>query len=477
MALTVLAVTALMLASAAGATDVWLELRSRHFVVVSSAGPDMVRQVAADLERGRRILRHALGGAVVDPRRPVIVVAVEDEDGLRELLPQFWEKRGQRPIAAYWPGPHAHHLVLRLDTSAELRRRHLVHEYVHLLTRMSVPDVPAWLDEGIAELWSTLVVDGDVLEIGRPAAHQLEVLATDKKAWTPLDQLLAMRRPPTDDSRRLARFYAQSWALTHCLVLGPCLERACAPERPPLAPPGYVAQLRTGADPVEAARRAFGELAALETVVKGVVRTGRFRIVRMEAPEAPASPKEADISRLRRMSPADALAVRAEALLDGERPEAALPLLHEAQALEPDRRPVLEALGRLHFQRNEPALAARWFDRAIATGTATHLAHYYRAILVRALSGEVVGRDHAEGAEEYHLRRAILLDPTFAPAHARLAGVLARDARLSRLIEALMLARRATELEPDDVASWADLGRLLLAVPLCPLHQVLPAVP
>lgn len=452
--------------------DRWLELRSPHFVVVSNAGEEETRSVLWDLERARSVFRRVLTDARIDSHRPPVVLAVKDEDGLREVIPQFWEKKSQRPAAAYWPGPQHHRVVLRVDTSPRERARHVIHEYGHLLTRLNIPDAPAWLDEGLAELWGTAVIEGGTTEVGRPAAHHLKVLRS-RRPWIPLVDLVAMTRAPDPrESTRLSLFYAQSWALAHCLVLGGCLDRAGAPANLQLAPPRYVERLRQGADPVEAARLAFGDLAAIEEALSEYVRAARFRALRFEVSSSPA---EAGHFVLKTLSPAEALSVRAGFLLDGERPAAALPLLAEAVALEPNAAPALETLGRFYFQQNNPTEAAKWFDRAIESESPSYVAHYYKAILTRTIRGASDGREaRGEGqgvlSEEDHLRRAIALDATFAPAYASLAGLLTgrrreaegeRETAGGRLGEAVELARRATELEPAN-AAYANLLRELL---------------
>ena len=450
---------------AQGATrpDRWLEVRSPHFVVIANGGEEQARRVSGQFERVRTLLRRALGSgradlrddARDDPRDPVVVLAVNSQDSLRELLPQFWERKGQRPVAAYWGGPYRHHIVLRVDTSDRERDRRVLHEYVHMLTHANIPDLPAWLDEGLSEFWGTARVDDEAVEIGRPAAGHLRLLRS-RRAWIPLAELLAMKRAPdARDAQRLSLFYAESWALTHYVMLG---GSSIALE---LAPSSYVERLGQGASPVEAAALAFGNLSQLEPALEAYVHAGRFRAVRMEIPQpqgAPADPHDGVALRIRALSPAASLAVRAGFLLDGERPAAALPLLTEALRLDPTETSVLEALGRFHFQRNSPVEAARWFDRAIASGSASHLAYFYRAILAGTGPGLVAGEEEVRA--EAHLQRAINLEPEFAQAYVRLAELYAQDA--GRLEEALPLLRRATEIEPDNAAYWVNLGRLLL---------------
>ncbi|MDO8794536.1 MAG: DUF1570 domain-containing protein, partial [Vicinamibacterales bacterium] len=345
--------TALALLALLGSTlqarqpDRWLEVRSPHFVVISNAGEEHARGVSQQFEHVRALLRRVLTNARVDPRDPVVVLAVNNGRSLRELLPQFWERKGQRPVAAYWGGPHQHHIVLRVDAPDHERYRRVLHEYVHLLTHANVPDFPTWLDEGLSEFWGTAVVQSDGVEIGRPALHHLKALRA-RRSWIPLDELLAMKRAPdARDSQRLSMFYAQSWALTHYLMFGGSSMNL------ELAPSTH-----------------FVDPSQLEGALAAYVREGRFRALRVEIPQpeiASADQGEDTRLRIRALSAAESLAVRAGFLVDGERPAAALPLLTEALRLDPNETSALETLGYLHFQQNNPTEAAKWFDRAIET--------------------------------------------------------------------------------------------------------------
>jgi tetratricopeptide (TPR) repeat protein len=420
-------------------------VRSQNFVTVSNAGEAQARRAALDFERVRGIFSRVLADAAFDVRQPVVALAVANEQGLRDVLPQFFERRSQRPVAAYWSGPFEHHIVLRVDARPHERYRRILHEYAHLLTYVNVPDAPAWLDEGVSELWGSTVVRDDGVGVGATLPHHVRLLRKERR-WIPLQELIAMDRAPDPrDARRVALFYAQSWALAHYLFL----ERAS--DALELVPSVYVRSLRDRASRLEAAESAFGPLPELERALRAYVHHRAFRSRRIEMPGfGPGTDADgtADV-RVRPLSEAEALIVRARFLVDGERSDAALPLLKEAMRLDPHRTSAFETLGRLYFRQNKPADAIGWFDRAIASGSASYLAHYYRALLDARRS-------------EHDLQRAIALNPRFAPAYARLADLYATDA--ARPLDALPLLRRATELEPASAAHWIRLGHLLLLV-------------
>ena len=109
----------------------WIEVQSQHFRVVSNQGTRAARQVALQFERIRAVMRTALQGAVADPLRPLVVVAVEGEGDLVALAPEY--QNGARPGGFFQSGQYTNHIVLRIETGHAT----IYHEYFHLLTRLS----------------------------------------------------------------------------------------------------------------------------------------------------------------------------------------------------------------------------------------------------------------------------------------------------------------------------------------------------
>lgn len=426
----------------ANAQTDWVEIRSPHLVLVSNAGEETALGVVDDFGRVRALVQHVGWTVLTDPGRPVVAMAVRDEDSLRELLPAFWEHKGPRPVGAFWRGPHAYHVAIRVDASRDARYRRVVHEYVHLLTSARFPEPPAWLDEGLSELWGNVDERDGRVHVGRPNLDHLRTLR--RTPWLPLEELLgAARNPHERDPQGVSILYAQSWALVHYLLLGT-----------PGGSPGigsdaidrYLELLGEEVEQLEAAERAFGDLAALEEAVEAYVQAGGFREVSVAASSGPA---EAGRYNSTALTPAEALAARGSFVVYGERPAAALPLLTEALRLDANQPLALESLGYFYFQDNRPVEAARYFDRVIDLGSAGYLAYFYRAILTQPNLIRDGGDEDQWTRVETDLRRTLELNENFAPAYARLADVIARGPDEGRLQEAAGFARRAVELEPN----------------------------
>src|SRR5271165_832280 len=58
-----------------------------------------------------------------------------------------------------------------------------VHEYVHLLIRHKELEFPVWLNEGLADLYSTLKPQGDKILVGTPPEGRMVTMLQER--WVP----------------------------------------------------------------------------------------------------------------------------------------------------------------------------------------------------------------------------------------------------------------------------------------------------
>ena len=368
----------------------WRELRDEDFVLRARLPAGEVDAIACDLRRAAHALHTGMPEAFASGEWPG-VFAVSGTRETRELLPQYWEGIRARPTGASWSGPHGHHIVVRVDVEAQERQRRILHEYAHFATRRADENPPVWLEEGLAEFWEATTFAGDEMAVGGPVERHLRVLR--RKKWMPMDRLLSAAAVPSD-TEGSTLFYAQSWALVH-----------------------YLASEASGPTRVDD----IGAVAAgvTEGQLKGYV-TDRLPDAEARSLEVPRDLCNGASSR-RVLTETESLVFRARAVADGERPDAAAPLLHRALALQPDSPEALEVLGFVHFAGNRPKEAAAAFDRVIASGAASHLGYYYRALLAGAVPERGGGAGPVPVLE--YLRRAVRLNPAFAPARERLRAL------------------------------------------------------
>jgi hypothetical protein len=119
--------------------------------------------------------------------------------------------------AYYHPGTERDYIVMSetgIDTFPIA-----VHEYMHLVMRHADLNFAPWMNEGFAELYSTLKPMGDQVLIGSLIPGRVRALREDK--WIPLSVILAADRdsPYYNEKARAGSLYNEGWALIHMLSL------------------------------------------------------------------------------------------------------------------------------------------------------------------------------------------------------------------------------------------------------------------
>jgi tetratricopeptide (TPR) repeat protein len=335
------------------------------------------------------------------------------------------------PAGIFVHGQEKNYVALRLDARGENPYHVVYHEYVHLLTSLNLRWLPVWLDEGMAEFFATAEIAQREVLIGHPTPSQLGLLRGNP--LIPFDAFFsADHSSPLYNEENIASiFYAQSWAVTHYLLVGDKGAHETQLRE-------YMSLLQQEVDESEARRRAFPDLEQLKENIQRYIGHFSFYGIRLKTPES-VEPSE---FTMRRITPAESAAVRGDFLLYTQRPVEAQALLEEALQLEPDLASAHESLGFLYFQKEDYDQAGECFQKAVQLDSRSYLAQYYFAMLKEH---EFRGRDDT-GPVEASLRRAIELNGQFAPAYARLAGLYLRQQKKPE--ETLSLARQAAELEP-----------------------------
>ena len=422
-----------------GADRPWTLLRSEHLTLIGQESPKTLQRIAVELEQFRAVV----GGLIRNAQRPLpLPTHVYVFDSRKELQP-FQPVRDGRVASL---GGYFHHdaevndIALALEGYEESAPV-VFHEYTHLLVLNAARSVPVWLNEGLAEYYSTyaLEADGARARIGRPIAHHVALL---RDRFMPLSQLIAVDTQSAlyNEGERRSIFYAEAWALTHYLLIE-------TPEGP-AAINTYATAIARGDAPADAFRNAFGAAPAeFEQQLRRYVAEPKFRSlvltmekqVRVEEPEpgraVAAGEAGAWLGDLQRRI--------------GRRDEAA-PRIEAAARAAPDRSMPQLALGLLRADegRGDEAWAA--FERAVAAAPDDFFAQFsygvsrlrYQAAAV-AVPAAAVARAHDA------LTRAASINPSSSEAFAWLAyAEMMTDGRLR---EARAAIERAIDLAPGRI--------------------------
>lgn len=257
----------------------WRRLDSPNFIVIGDASERDLRKIAAQFEGFRETLGRILSANVTATAVPTVVVVFPHDRAFTPYKPVY----NGKPVnvgGVFYSGPDTNYITL-VNDGREGRLPVLFHEYAHLMISNVVMNLPAWLSEGLAEYYSTYdpARDGREAVIGRPVESHLQRLAEGR--LLPLNELITIDRDSAlyNEGERRSVFYAQSWALTHMLLLG---EPTRVSE---LA--AFIGAVQRGVSAPEAWRRAFGD-ADLDRALQQYLLRFSFRAYRFTFNEGAA---------------------------------------------------------------------------------------------------------------------------------------------------------------------------------------------
>lgn len=209
LALFLLAPAALMQAK----EPAWLKVRSEHFEIYSAENEKKARKVLEHLERVRKAFE-LLTNVRIKTEERVRVLLFRNEREYREYAPS-------KLASAYYMNARGRdHIVLSdFDERTELV---LNHEYFHLFSKHAGFRFPVWLEEGLADFYSTLKIGKKDVSLGLPVVGHLMYLNSLQGTPMPLRQIVAVDGATRHEHGQdlTSRLYAQGWALAHMTFQG-----------------------------------------------------------------------------------------------------------------------------------------------------------------------------------------------------------------------------------------------------------------
>jgi tetratricopeptide (TPR) repeat protein len=447
--LLLVAACCLFLEPAVRAADTWIEVKSAHFTVVSSAGERATRRLVWQLEQVRSAMASIWSWARVDLTRPLAVIAVGNENSLKALAPAYWEgRRAIRPESVWVSGVDQHYLAIRTDVQAEDRDNINPHltayfSYIGLVMGQSLsPDLPLWFSRGFTGVLSNTIVRDEFILVGAPIPWHLQSLR--ENPLLPLSALLTVTRRSREftEAGRMQMFDAQAWALVHFLMFGDQGARAEGLNT-------FARLVSAGKEPAAAFVEALGPAEALEAPFRTYIQRSIFSFRRYNL--------DVDVQRerfpVRAMTAAESGAIRALFHVAMGRPVEARATIDEARAADPRLAASYVAEGLLldSTQRSEDATAA--YARAVELETTSAFAYYRLA----ALTWKPMPDPAALAATEALLARAVNLNTRYAAAYVWIGEV-----RTALGADGLPMIRRAISLEPLEAAHRLRAARVLL---------------
>lgn len=412
----------------------WINASTPHFELYTQLDERQAAQALQVFEQARGFfLQTNLGPSLADRSLRIIDLASETE------YEPYLVKTGAH--ACYQRGRRGDYIVMRDLSPSHFRVA--VHEYTHFVVEQAGLKLPIWLNEGLAEFYSTLEPRGNQYLIGRAQAGRLMVLETERRV--PLETLFAVdgSSPYYNDPQKMQIFYAESWALTHMLASSPGYTEHFS---------AFVSAISSGHSASAAFQLAYGrDLRTVEADLDRYLRQKTLPAmlydIKVELSNSPATiapllKAELDLSF------ADLLASNPYAASDVEA------RLSELARKHPDDPGFEELLGYLALREKRPELAQSHFSSAVDHQSKDPVAVYNSARLQQtsgAPASQIIPL----------LERALELNPDYVPARIDLGFTAAKANRFDLAVTTL------SQLNPVDASLAFE---VYFTIAYCDLH-------
>ncbi|MFL6261899.1 MAG: tetratricopeptide repeat protein [Thermoanaerobaculia bacterium] len=411
----------------------WIEVRTASFTLFSEAGERKTKEIGEDLERLRDALSQLSPGLALSSPTPTYIFVFRDAPSFQPYQRTY----NGKPLdsGGYFLGRQlANYVAINGDQHGD-EKVIIYHEYLHYLMNNNLAALPLWMNEGLAEYYSTFQAAKDEARIGLPVPEHVFWLR--QHTFIPFATLFAVteKSPEYNETDRRGGFYAESWALVHYLISGNPERRRQASE--------YLRLVQAGTPPDQIFAKAFGaDPTRLEHELRIYIQKKLFDYTRV--PIRSAASLAVDVKPMAR---ADVLHRLGDLLanLSDDRAAEAGEHFRAALALQPDHGPALAGLGFLAEQAGRTDEARADYEKAAKLAADDVRVQYLYANNLIADPGP----DSLRLARAA-LQRAVALRPGFGEAWARLGYTYQAEENLPpEAVQALETAHRLLPARMD----------------------------
>ena len=335
-----------------------------------------------------------------------------------------------------------------LDMSVENPWTVVFHEYAHQLMNGNITaPIDPWLQEGFAEYFSSIEVDGKQARVGKIPDYDYQIL--QQMGMMKVADLLRVEQNSAtynESGDHRTTFYAESSMVVHYLYDNSLLPKLAT---------FFTLKVDKGIPVEQAIQQSFGMSASqFDKELRNYVSSGRFRYY--------AIPSPADIVKAnytaKPFTQYDSSAVIADIHLHSmDYHDKAAAEFQEILKADPNNAAAARGLGYAYLQARNFDGAAEYFKRASQEDSKDPRIHYYSAMLMSRQGSFTDGSNLPDVLKE--LETAISLDPTFADAYALLAFAEARSGDFQK---GLANMQKAVSLNPQNEQYRFNLAQMYL---------------
>lgn len=424
----------------------WVEVRSPNFSVITDAGEKRGREVAMRFEQMRAVFGTLMTQAKVSLPVPLQIVAFRNTKEMRQVAPMFHGKPTQ--VSGLFQGGGDRSFIM-LDMSADNPWRVVFHEYAHQLMNGNIKDsLDPWFEEGFAEYFSSIEVDGKEAKVGKIPDQDFQILrhaGTMKVADLFKVQQYSETYNENGNSRTI--FYVESGMMVHYIYDHKLLPRVAV---------YFDLKSNKHASVEDAIQQAFAmSPAQFDKTLRDYLATGRYMYYPIPAP---SNISEKSYSA-RAVPRSDANAVVADIHLHSpDHRDQALAEFQDVLKADPNNSAALRGLGYAYMEKQDFSQAAEYFKRSSQADSKDPRVHYYNALLMAREGGF---SDRADlPALNQELETSISLDPNFADSYALLAFAQTTSGDPAKALETM---RKALAIDPRNEQYRFNLANIYLS--------------
>lgn len=434
-----------------GATK-WTRLEAPNFTILSALSEGETRDWAVEFEQFHRGLGRFLKineGAL----QPVTIVLFGDDRDMRPYKP-LENGRPADMAGVFLRCGLGNFIEASSYFQDQLTRLIIYHESVHWLTNVSDAPIPLWLNEGLAETFSSFRIDGKISRYGDALPWHVALLNRSK--MIPLKELVNIPQGSLlfNEGQRTSIFYAESWAFVHYLLFSGKMDLHDKFNE-------LVRALPPGADPEAAFMKVFGvSCAGMDKRLAEYLHHGEFTLVTMNFD--PRAIAESFTVRRATQTEVDLTLTCLQSAVG--RPEEALPRLDRMAETMPKNPMVWEARGFAAFRERDYGETLDCFRKAEALGSRNYFVYSFLGDQALGADPDAAGvqtvlNGSGRVAADYY-EKDLALNPSDQHAYDNIAlNIYPMDAVTNADVHALNLG---VAKFPHDASIWVGLACVYL---------------
>jgi tetratricopeptide (TPR) repeat protein len=411
----------------------WVEIRTAHFIVASDGGEKTARRFADEFESLLRIFQSTMPKSRVTTGVPARLLVARDGQSFARVVPEFpFSKTHDQPAGAFVAGPEKTYVAIRANASGRFVFEDIFRDYARSVLKLSYRNLPPWIEEGYSTVYKSVIFRDGVGRLERPDPDDMSTLF--ESPLLPLDLVLSVDRasPYYSPGNGQSVYAAESRVLLHFLISDPQIAGTDAMQR-------YVAAVEGGADSLQSARNAFGDLGKLQARLDAYIKQvggPPFEFSAAAASDSGGAPRVLSVPEAEARI-ADFLALRGR---DGDAEDK----LEDALMSEPSLAEAEQNLGFVELRKENLADAEKHLEHAAQLDPKDALNFYGLGLVAVQKAGKAGIPAGAADAFE----KSVMLNPDFAPAWYNLALIYSE--KDETLPKALADVQRAASLVPGN---------------------------